>query len=256
MTNSTVFHHSADHAGHPTDSRGRSARLSQSTRHFIRHYVEMVVVMFAGMAFLGLPAGWALGAVGSSWSDLTENAPALMLALMATTMTVPMVAWMRYRGHGRRANAEMAASMVVPTFAAMAMTSVADDTSALLVVEHPVMLLAMLGVMLARPAEYTRHQGQHSRRRAAGARDRLTSARIGSPFPQTTHALPLPSPQLGRPHRCERLRAMRDRARHLAPSRAAARPGQPAAEAGPHPHPPASKGRRAPWPSSPSRSSW
>jgi len=159
MTDSTLIRHSADHAGPAADSRGRTRRLSRTTRHFIRHYVEMVVVMFAGMAVLFVPAGWALGAVGSSSSELTDTAPAAMLLLMATTMTVPMVAWMRYRGHGWRANAEMAASMVVPTFAAMALTSVVDDTATLLVVEHPVMLLAMLGVMLARPAEYTHHHG-------------------------------------------------------------------------------------------------
>ena len=37
--------------------------------------------MFAGMVVLGVPAGWALGAVGSSWSELTDNAPAAMLLL-------------------------------------------------------------------------------------------------------------------------------------------------------------------------------
>jgi hypothetical protein len=34
-------------------------------RHFARHCVEMVVVMFLGMAVLGMPAGWALEAAGS-----------------------------------------------------------------------------------------------------------------------------------------------------------------------------------------------
>ena len=156
MTNPTP-HPSAEHGGHAADSRGRSRRLSRSTRHFIRHYLEMVAVMFAGMGVLGLPAGWALGAAGSSWSELTDRAPSLMLLLMATTMTVPMVAWMRYRGHGWRPNAEMAASMVIPTFVAMAMTSVVADTATILVGEHVVMLLGMLGVMLMRPAEYTHH---------------------------------------------------------------------------------------------------
>jgi hypothetical protein len=135
--------------------------MSTATRHFIRHYVEMVVAMFAGMVVLGAPAGWALGAVGSSWSDLTDNAPSLMLLGMAITMTVPMVAWMRYRGHGWRANTEMSASMLVPTFAAMLLqlTGTVEDTNALLAVEHVAMLLGMLGVMLARPAEYTHHHG-------------------------------------------------------------------------------------------------
>jgi hypothetical protein len=145
----------------PAGARRRTWRMSTATRHFIRHYAEMVVAMFAGMVVLGAPAGWALGAVGSSWSDLTDNAPSLMLLGMAITMTVPMVAWMRYRGHGWRANTEMSASMLMPTFAAMALqlTGIVEDIDALLVVEHVAMLLGMLGVMLARRAEYTHHHG-------------------------------------------------------------------------------------------------
>jgi hypothetical protein len=77
--------------------------MSSSTKHFIRHYVEMVVAMFAGMAVLGMPFGWLLGAADSSWQELTDTAPALMFLAMATTMTVPMIGWMAYRGHGRRA---------------------------------------------------------------------------------------------------------------------------------------------------------
>ena len=40
-------------------------------KHFVRHYLEMVVAMFAGMAVLGLPAGWALGALGCGWRTPT-----------------------------------------------------------------------------------------------------------------------------------------------------------------------------------------
>jgi hypothetical protein len=76
--------------------------------------------MFGGMVVLGAPAGWLFSAVGTSWSRLS---PALMLFAMAVTMTVPMVAWMRYRGHGWRPTGEMAASMFVPAFVAMALVS-------------------------------------------------------------------------------------------------------------------------------------
>jgi hypothetical protein len=149
---------------HRRSSPRRARRITSSTRHFVRHYVEMVVAMFLGMAVLGAPIGWALGAIGSSWSELTTDAPALMLVAMAMTMTVPMLGWMRYRGHGWRANTEMSASMLVPTFTAMALlqASVVDDIGLLLVVEHVAMLLGMLGAMLLRPAEYThRHAEAH-----------------------------------------------------------------------------------------------
>lgn len=115
--------------------------------------------MFAGMAVLGLPAGWAMTAMGTSWDALHSDAPAAMFGAMAITMIVPMVAWMRFRGHGWRANGEMSLSMVLPTLGAIALlsTDVVDDVGALLLAEHVVMLLAMLGAMLLRPSEYARH---------------------------------------------------------------------------------------------------
>lgn len=146
---------------HEASRRGRW--LSSSTGHFIRHYIEMVVAMFLGMAVLGLPAEWALGSAGSSWSELNTDAPALMLLGMAATMTIPMVAWMRYRGHGWRASTEMAASMVLPTLAAIGVLAaglMSIDT--LLVGEHIVMLLGMLAAMLLRPDEYRHHAHGHS----------------------------------------------------------------------------------------------
>src|SRR5579872_7005160 len=88
---------------------------THSTRHFFRHYVEMVVAMVVGMAALGMPADALTSALGFKHSQ------SAMLLSMATTMTLGMVAWMRYRGHGWRANLEMAASMFIPAFAAIAL---------------------------------------------------------------------------------------------------------------------------------------
>src|SRR5688500_192774 len=128
-------------------------------RHFARHYVEMVVEMFLGMAVLGVPAGWALGLADSSWGELRAEAPAAMLLLMAATMTVPMAAWMRRRGHGWRPTNEMSASMIVPTLAVIALygAGLISDVGTMLVVEHVVMLAGMFAVMLLRPEEYSQH---------------------------------------------------------------------------------------------------
>jgi hypothetical protein len=154
-------HRLADDA--PEQRTLRRRVMKPGTMHFIRHYVEMVVAMFLGMAVLGVPAGWALRAIGSSWSELNTDAPSLMLLGMAATMTVPMVGWMRYRGHDWRANAEMSASMVLPTFAAIAVlgAGLVEAVGTLLIIEHIAMLLAMLAAMLLRPAEYTRHHARH-----------------------------------------------------------------------------------------------
>src|SRR3954447_22710613 len=123
--------------------------MSTAVKHFLRHYGELVAAMFLGMAVLGLPADWVM-------DRLDADSDQFMLLGMATTMTVPMVGWMMYRGHGARANAEMSASMFVPTFAVIALlwTGVVTDVGVLMVAEHVAMLAAMAGVMLLRPAEY------------------------------------------------------------------------------------------------------
>ena len=89
-----------------------------------------------------------------SWQEL-DTAPALMFLAMATTMTVPMIGWMAYRGHSRRAKGEMSASMFRPTFAVIALLGggVLTDIGVLLVIEHVAMLAGMLAVMLLRPAD-------------------------------------------------------------------------------------------------------
>ena len=152
-----------------TTATGAGSIVSPSTRQFVRHYVEMLVAMFGGMMVLGLPAGAALAAVGLSISELHNDAPALMLLVMAVTMTVPMVAWMRYRGHGRRTSTEMSASMFLPTFAVIGLLSVGlvADIGALLVIQHIAMLLAMLAAMLLRRDEYS--HGDHGRQQAVAA---------------------------------------------------------------------------------------
>jgi len=131
----------------------QSLSLRHPSARFALHYAEMVAVMFIGMFVLMAPTGWLLGAVGTSWSGLS---PAMNTLAMALTMTVPMVGWMRYRGHAWRPNAEMAASMLLPTFAVMALLAAGVATDgAMAVPEHAGMLACMLVAMLLRRDEYS-----------------------------------------------------------------------------------------------------
>jgi hypothetical protein len=70
-----------------------------------------------------------------------------------------MVAWMRFRGHDWRVTLEMAASMMLPTLAAVVLFSggIVGDFDAVLLGEHVVMLAAMAVAMLLRPSEYLHH---------------------------------------------------------------------------------------------------
>ena len=133
------------------------------TIHFIRHYAEMVAAMFVGMFALGMPLAALLALVGIEASTWRTDAPELMLLGMAFTMSVPMAAWMRYRGHGWAPVWEMTASMFVPSFAAIALlwAGTVEDADALLIIQHIGMFPSMLAVMVLRLDEYTGH-GAHA----------------------------------------------------------------------------------------------
>jgi hypothetical protein len=134
--------------------------MSTATLRFTRHYAEMVVAMLLGMLVIGMPAGMAAEAAG--WGEPQEWAIELQMLGMAGVMTVPMVAWMRVRGHGARPIMEMSAAMFVPALGAIGLgrAGLVGDADALMALEHAAMFTAMLGAMLLRPAEYTcsRHE--------------------------------------------------------------------------------------------------
>jgi RND superfamily putative drug exporter len=117
-------------------------------RQLLRHYGEMVAAMLAGMVVLGKPLGLLLG-----------HSDPMMLVNMGIAMTLPMAGWMRYRGHEWRATLEMAASMVLPTLAALTAVAAGARIGPVMLAEHLVMLAAMLGAMVLRPAEYLHHGG-------------------------------------------------------------------------------------------------
>jgi hypothetical protein len=137
------------------------------TRSFARHYVEMVVVMLVGMGVLALPAQWATDAL---WPSVDGDDTTLMLARMGLTMTLPMIPWMRWRGHGWRPTLEMAASMIVPAIGVIALleAGAVEGVGLLMTLEHVVMFIAMFAVMAARPDEYSHSHGHHHG--AAGVR--------------------------------------------------------------------------------------
>ena len=132
---------SPSHQHTQAHSRGRRVR------HFVQHYLEMVVAMLAGMFVLG-PLEHVV------WPALTAR-PDVGVLVMATNMTIGMGAWMRFRGHSWRGIAEMSAAMYVP-FAVLLVPfwAGAIGEHALMTWGHVLMLPAMALVKLLRPAEY------------------------------------------------------------------------------------------------------
>jgi hypothetical protein len=126
---------------------------SASKRAFARHFGEMLLAMFLGMMVLGGLAELVFAAAGTSLSDQSGG---FQVMLMGFNMTVPMVIWMSHRGHDRARNAEMAASMIVPSlFAAILAWSGVLGAAGALGLQHGVMIPAMLAVMLWRYEHYS-----------------------------------------------------------------------------------------------------
>ena len=79
------------------------------------------------------------------------DSPRFLAKAVATT--VPMVGWMLFRGHGRRASADMSAAMFVPVLGVLLLlwAELPTDTGTLMAIEHVAMLAAMAGARALRP---------------------------------------------------------------------------------------------------------
>ena len=81
-------------------------------RNLVRHFLEMVAAMVVGMAVLGGGVRLILAMFGDS--DYLADRVGLRALVMTANMTIGMAVWMRHRGHGWGAIAEMSTAMFVP----------------------------------------------------------------------------------------------------------------------------------------------
>ena len=134
----------------------RHASEAPHRRHlpiFWRHFLEMLAAMAVGMIATGAVF---LSIVGlKTWQQVTVQYPTQALLAMAAGMTVPMVAWMLFRGMGWRNSYEMAAVTVLPVVPFLFLVWSGVTTSAQCGGYCAVMIAAMLGLMLYRRDEYS-----------------------------------------------------------------------------------------------------
>ncbi len=147
-------------AGWALDADVALAASTTSKRRFLRHYLEMVVVMMVSMAVLGALVSGILAILGHS---NLRHVAGLRAFVMTMNMVIGMTVWMRLRGHGWASTLEMDASMVLP-FVLLIGPYWAGLLSggALIGVEHLLMLPFMFLVMLRRYDEYTAVHRRHS----------------------------------------------------------------------------------------------
>jgi NhaP-type Na+/H+ or K+/H+ antiporter len=115
----------------------------------------MLGAMVAGMLVTGAIFVFVVGA--TTWDEATFQYPTQALLAMAVGMTTPMVAWMLYRGMGRRNSYEMAAAMIVPVVPFLCLVWFNITQSAECGAYCGVMVIAMLALMRYRRSEYSTH---------------------------------------------------------------------------------------------------
>lgn len=120
---------------------------------FARHYLLMIVAMYAGMLILD-PVYVAV-ASHAGYADPWTELPVLSALVMAGNMTLPMVLLMLRHRQGFRAIRDMAVSMFAPTLVAVALHVLgALPADQVMTVGHVAMFPAMFLVMLRRYRHY------------------------------------------------------------------------------------------------------
>jgi hypothetical protein len=129
---------------------------AQHKRHlpsFWRHFLQMLAAMVVGMIATG---AIFLSVVGlKTWDQVLLQYPTQALLAMAAGMTIPMVAWMLFRGMGARNSAEMAAAMVLPVIPFLCLVWFDVTKSAQCGAYCLLTIVAMLGLMFYRRSQYT-----------------------------------------------------------------------------------------------------
>jgi hypothetical protein len=140
---------------------------AKKARRFLRHFLEMVVVMMLGMCVLGAAFnGLHVLLFGSGFAAAWRDHVGLAALAMAFNMTVPMVLWMGYRGHSWERCWEMAVAMNLPLVPALVLYAFdAIPARGVLGMQMMLMTPAMLAAMLYRKEEYSAPHSRPGHRR-------------------------------------------------------------------------------------------
>jgi hypothetical protein len=111
----------------------------------------MTLAMMVGMI---VGAAVFLSAVGMQADEALRRYPVVFTLVMVLSMTVPMVAWMRHRGHAWRSCSVMVAAMVVPAIPLICLRLAHVISGPVCSSYCAASVLAMVLVMLHRRSEY------------------------------------------------------------------------------------------------------
>jgi len=134
------------------------ARVLRPVGRFAAHLLEMCMVMCAGA--IGLSLLFFGGAALLGYTSLPDRAPVLSALVVAVSLSLPMAAWMRFRGMPWRPTLEMSgATMFVGLTLIVGYWLDLVATSSLIEVQTSLACPVMLAVMLARFRLYSGSHG-------------------------------------------------------------------------------------------------
>ena len=144
----------ADHQ-HPTQG------LASRARRFLLHFLELQIPM--GLGALVCLLVTRLIPASSSFATVYHPGTYLYTAGDVLFLTVPIVVWMNFRGHGWRHSLEMVVAMIAPVAAIIVLGQLAGYAYLLWLVTavYPAMCLGMLVYMLYR-RDYFTGRASHS----------------------------------------------------------------------------------------------
>ena len=157
----------------PDPSPGRRPpSTGRQVWNFTRHFLEMCIAMCVGGGALNALV-FVVGPAQLGYPDLRTTAPELALLLIACLYTLPMAAWMRFRGMAWRPILEMsgatiALALMLVGLAALDILSSAELHRWALMFCGPACVV-MLAVMLPRLGMYTGRTREHTHRQTPAA---------------------------------------------------------------------------------------
>jgi hypothetical protein len=139
---------------------GPVTRILRPVGRFAVHLAEMCMVMCAGAVVLSVLFFGAAALLG--YTDLPQRAPELSVFVIAVNLSLPMAAWMRFRGMQRQPTLEMAGStMVVGLLLIAAYWAGLVARDSLIEIQTSLACPVMIAVMLVRFRLYSGSHAAH-----------------------------------------------------------------------------------------------
>jgi flagellar biosynthetic protein FliP len=139
---------------HAVASSARPVSLTRATWNFGRHLFEMCAAMCIGVAVLDVPFLAVARATGVD--DPIRDLPDVAALVVAFNMSLPMVLWMRHRGHDWTCIWEMTGAMFLEAGVLIAAHWAGVVSGSTVVAwQHALMVPVMIAVMLFRLDLYT-----------------------------------------------------------------------------------------------------